>query len=410
VGTTSSDSPQSVQIQNIGNATLTGSGVLSDTTDFTVVPGSGAPPDCNLATLSLAPGAECNLSLDFTPQSAGPQSATLTLSDNALNGTATQTITLSGTGVTPPPQAKLSTTLLQYNIVAFGGAPKTLPLMITNIGVDTLTIAPTINGASYTITSSTCSAGVTAGNSCTLQVQFDPVAIGPRNDTLTLQTNGPTNPTVSLQGIASGIGVETEGPLLFGTVAFGSAEVLTLTVTNVGVSGAVSIGTTMKFPSYKVLTTTQNTCLNGIAAGQSCTLPVEFDPIAVGARVDILTLTPSTGASSTVAMEGLASGVGVEMEGSLQFGTIPVGTTEALPLTITNVGVAGTVMVRMTSGPSYTIPAATNGCLAGISSGQSCQVMVLYNPVGTGVHDDLLTITPSVGAAPSSVALIGSAD
>jgi hypothetical protein len=109
-------------------------------------------------------------------------------------------------------------------------------------------------------------------------------------------------------------------------------------------------------------------------------------------------------------MEGLASGVGVEMEGSLQFGTIPVGTTEALPLTITNVGVAGTVMVRMTSGPSYTIPAATNGCLAGISSGQSCQVMVLYNPVGTGVHDDLLTITPSVGAAPSSVALIGSAD
>ncbi len=94
VGSTSSDSPQSAQIQNVGNATLTGSGILSHTTDFTVVPGSGAIPDCNLENLSVAPGAECNLSFDFTPQSAGALSATL-----SFPGTpATQTIQLSGNG------------------------------------------------------------------------------------------------------------------------------------------------------------------------------------------------------------------------------------------------------------------------------------------------------------------------
>jgi lysophospholipase L1-like esterase len=205
-----------------------------------------------------------------------------------------------------PPHAQLSTNLLQYNTLAFGSAPRTLPLTITNTGGSILTVAPTINGASYKISSSTCGAGVTAGNSCTLQVQFAPAAVGTRNDTLTLQTNGSTNPTVSLQGLASGIGVENEGPL--------------------------------------------------------------------------------------------------------QFGTIPVGTTEALPLTITNVGVAGKVTVKLYTGPSYTFPAATNGCLAGISSGQSCQVTILYNPVGTGLHVDVLTITPNAGAAASTIYLVGAAD
>ncbi len=102
VGGTSPDSPKSVQFQNIGNEPLTGTGALSDTTDFTVVAGSGVVPDCN-GILSLAPGAECNVSFDFTPQSVGPLSSTLTLSDNALNGNpATHTVGLSGTGHAVP--------------------------------------------------------------------------------------------------------------------------------------------------------------------------------------------------------------------------------------------------------------------------------------------------------------------
>jgi sugar lactone lactonase YvrE len=97
-GSTSTDSPQSVQFQNIGNTPLTGSFALSDTADFTVVAGPGTVPDCN-GILALAPGAECNVSLSFTPQSGGALTSALTLSDNALNGSpATQSIRLSGFG------------------------------------------------------------------------------------------------------------------------------------------------------------------------------------------------------------------------------------------------------------------------------------------------------------------------
>ncbi len=99
VGSTSSDSPQSVQIQNVGNTTLTGSGTLNDSIDFTVVAGPGIFPDCPPEILPLAPGAECNVSFDFTPQLPELLDRTLTLSDNSLNGNpATQTIHLMGTG------------------------------------------------------------------------------------------------------------------------------------------------------------------------------------------------------------------------------------------------------------------------------------------------------------------------
>ncbi len=103
IGSTSTDSPKTIQFENIGNQALTGTGALSDSLDFTVVAGPGTVPDCNPETLSLAPGAQCNLSFSFTPQSLGPLSSTLTLSDNSLNGNpATQTIQLNGTGAVLP--------------------------------------------------------------------------------------------------------------------------------------------------------------------------------------------------------------------------------------------------------------------------------------------------------------------
>ncbi len=140
VGRTSSS--KSVRFQNVGNTTLTGSGVLSDTADFTVVHGPGIVPDCTAGTLLLAPGAECNLSIAFIPQSAGPLSATLTLSDNALNGhPATQTIQLSGMGgcatpctqtiaFRPIPDQYAGTSL---NLAAYASASSGLPLTFTSL-------------------------------------------------------------------------------------------------------------------------------------------------------------------------------------------------------------------------------------------------------------------------------------
>ena len=75
---------------------------------------------------------------------------------------------------------------------------------------------------------------MTPGNSCTLQVEFAPVTVGGHGDILTLSTNGPSNPTVALHGVASGVGTEMETPLEFGTISSGSTETLLLTINNIG--------------------------------------------------------------------------------------------------------------------------------------------------------------------------------
>jgi sugar lactone lactonase YvrE len=98
VGSTSSDSPQAVTLENIGNAALalTSTG-LTAPADFSQVPGSGSPVDC-ADSATVAAGASCDLSLQFAPGSAGdPLSELFELSDNSLNAApATQNIALHG--------------------------------------------------------------------------------------------------------------------------------------------------------------------------------------------------------------------------------------------------------------------------------------------------------------------------
>jgi streptogramin lyase len=97
------DGPLSTFFSNIGNAPLNGG--LSLSAGFSQASGSGAPADCN-TTFSLAAGATCNLSIEFSPLSstpAGPVSGTAIFSDNALNAipNVTQTINLGGTATAP---------------------------------------------------------------------------------------------------------------------------------------------------------------------------------------------------------------------------------------------------------------------------------------------------------------------
>jgi hypothetical protein len=104
VGSTSTDSPQSVVIQNIGNRPLdaVAPGLLVTGPNFVQLPGPGNPEDCT-SSFTLTPGATCNLSLSFEPQSNGPLTSTAVFTDNALNAnSATQSIALSGTGTNVP--------------------------------------------------------------------------------------------------------------------------------------------------------------------------------------------------------------------------------------------------------------------------------------------------------------------
>ena len=86
---TSTDSPQSVTVQNIGNQLLdaVSPGLSIGSLSFAQVAGPGTPADCT-SSFSLAPGASCNLSVSFIPQTTGSIVSAATFTDNALNATA----------------------------------------------------------------------------------------------------------------------------------------------------------------------------------------------------------------------------------------------------------------------------------------------------------------------------------
>ena len=105
IGTTSSDSPKSTILQNIGNQTLLGENpaflLVAGQPDFGYASGPGVPADCSNVS-SLAASAACNLSINFRPQSAGSYGSVAVFHDNALNDTsATQLIYLYGSGMNP---------------------------------------------------------------------------------------------------------------------------------------------------------------------------------------------------------------------------------------------------------------------------------------------------------------------
>jgi hypothetical protein len=116
VGSTSPDSPQTVTVENVGNAALsfpaasTGNNP-SIAVNFTL--NSSGVAACPLisagssTTGTLAAGASCMLPISFTPTALGALTGSLVLTDNNLNaaapGYAVQNIALSGTGtqITP---------------------------------------------------------------------------------------------------------------------------------------------------------------------------------------------------------------------------------------------------------------------------------------------------------------------
>jgi len=85
VGTTSA--PQTITLENFGNAPLTLSGV-SITGPFLI--------SANTCGSTLAPGVSCTISIEFTPTQTGAANGNLVLNDNA--GDSPQFVALSGTG------------------------------------------------------------------------------------------------------------------------------------------------------------------------------------------------------------------------------------------------------------------------------------------------------------------------
>lgn len=389
---------QTVQLTNSGDAPLT---------SISATISAGFQIASNNCTTQLAAHASCAIAVAFAPLQSGSQSGTLTVAD-ALR---TQTVSLSGTGLTAPILSVSPSSL------AFAqqqpGVPSTPQMVIVKNtgGAPMANVGLQISGAgasSFQVSATTCGATLDAGDSCTGQITFDPVAAGGIAATLTISSStlGVNPATVTLTGsaqIPAGM-IASPTQLHFSAVNPGqttAAQTVTLANdTNYSI-GSISVAISSQF------VVAQSNCGGALAAGGQCTLEVAFAPASNAGATGALTInSPDVATPASVALVG-SGGIQVA-PASITFATTGAGMkSNPSTVTVTNLSATDTL-----SSLSLAVPAGfelvANTCATTLAPRASCTVGVEFAPTAAGQQAGNLTITTSsVSAAPVALSGMG---
>lgn len=354
VGLTSSDSPQTITLENSGtgalifptpssgnNPSISSNFSLGSLTTCPIVSSMSSPG-------ALSSGATCIYSVSFSPATPGPVSGTLVVTDNSLNATnpyATQSISLSGTatGQAQVPTATLSATSLTFASQTDGTTSSAQTLTLTNSGTAALAVTTIATSGDFAQTD-TCGMSVAIGAKCTIAVTFTPIVAGTRTGTLTFTDNASGSPQIVVLSGTGAVSVVTApavalspASLTFAPQRDGTTSAAqTVTVTNPG-TAALSVTSITASVDFAL---TQN-CGSSVAAGGNCTISVTFTPTAAGTRTGTVTITDNvTGSPQTVALSGGGEGVSIS--------TVSTG------ITIPSVGGSGTAAIQLSSVNGFT--------------------------------------------------------
>src|SRR3989441_899360 len=396
---------QTVTLTNSGTATLSITSIAlagSNPGDFAIAAGT----TCTNGATVVA-GASCLLNLTFTPTAASARTATVTITDDAPGSP--QSVSLTGTGVTPP-TATLSATSSAFGNQRVGTTSAAQNLTLTNNGGTPLNLTSiTITGAQAAdfafAAGNTCPTGagsVAPGASCTISISFTPAAIGARTATVTITDDAPGSPqSVSLAGTGI-VPAVTLAPtnLAFGTQRLSTtspAQTVTLTNSGTATLSITSIALAGSNPGDFAIAA-GTTCMNGatVVAGASCLLNLTFTPTAASARTATVTITddaPGSPQAVSLTGPGVTPPTATPSATSSAFGNQRVGTTSAAQnLTLTNNG--GTPLnltsITITGAQAADFAfAAGNTCPTGAGSvapGASCTISISFTPAATGAR------------------------
>jgi hypothetical protein len=154
-------------------------------------------------------------------------------------------------------------------------------------------------------------------------------------------------------------------------------------------------------------------CGSSLESGNHCLISVTFKPTTGGTRTASLVITdnPPAGAQ-TVALSGVGLAIKLSPT-SLNFGTVKVGQSSSLPVTVTNI--SGAVVDITAPGIAIVGAAAgdysqTNDCGSSIDAGKSCTITVKFTPTNIGARNATLEINDNGGGSPQKASLSGTGD
>ena len=304
----------------------------------------------------------CTAMVSFQPTSQGGKSANLLIDSDSFQFT--------GTGIT---QFDVSPLSLSFGTQRVNTASAAQPITFTNHRNNTANVnVSNGNPADYNVDDSNCAGGVPAGQSCLVNVVFQPNATGSQPGTVTVQGQD-----VSLSGTGTLPGASVSP----GSIGFGnqpvstSSAIRTITVTNNGNENLVFSQATLTGANPAQFTLS-DTCFaaSPLAPGDQCTMSVQFFPTSVGSASAVVQVNDNApGPPQTVNVSGTGTPSAVVFTPSpVQFkrphhaGTFSTPRTLTLtnktngPITISKVGLAGQNpnSFRITGGncPGATLP------------------------------------------------------
>jgi len=368
VGSTSSDSPQTVTVTNNGNAPLTfevpSTGLNpSISANFTFGNSSTCPQlSTSSSTATLAAGASCTNLISFMPTASGSITGSLVVTDNAFNAAGpsytTQTVSLSGTATSVPLSA--STTVASAALTE-GHAATTFTPVNASGGTGTLTysVTPALPAGlvfSSTGTVSGTPTAVSAATTYTVTVTDANSATATATFSLTVNAALRTSTTVDSKVLTEGNAATTFTPITgsggTGTLTYSISPALP-TGLAFSATGAVSGTPTLVSAATNYMVTV--TDANGATRSASFSLTVKS------------AVTATTVSSSTVLTAGHAAAAFNPVTASGGTGTLRYSVTPALPaaLTFSSTGTVSGTPTAVSTATTYTVTVTdANGATA----------------------------------------------
>lgn len=298
VGVTST---KALTLSNSGTSTVS---VYPPTTsgDFTI---SGAT-----YPLSIGAASSVTVNVVFNPTVYASESATISFASNAINSPTN--ISVSGTGISPPPpQIAVTPTSIDFGTLAVG-TTSNVPMSISNIGGQTLSLSGIPLSGSTAFLTPCCGAALplnlNAGQTLFVTVAFVPTTTGTFSGSLNFVSNASNiAPTVLLSASATSptytVSVNPT-TVSFSSVLVGSTAGQLVTLANTG-SASVTISSIS--PSQSIFGTTGISLPLTLAPGTSTIVSVNVTPTTTGSfNGQVSFVSNATNSPATVTISGNA--------------------------------------------------------------------------------------------------------
>ncbi|MFB3920470.1 MAG: beta strand repeat-containing protein [Terriglobia bacterium] len=409
VGSTSAS--KSVVLTNSGTSTLTVTNIVLPSADFTL---TSATP-CGPLPATIAPAANCTLTVTFKPTTTDIRRAGITITDDAADSP--QTVNLSGTGIAPAVTFAPVSITFDNQIVGTTSAAKTATL--TNNGTSPLTItAITLVGTDFAFTNpAPCGAlpaTLAINATCTFSITFTPTTTDIRRGGITITDDAGDSPqTLALSGTGTAPGVSLSPP----TVSFSDQAVNTtsapqaIALQNSGSAPLTISSIVLASTDFALTSATPCGPLPAtLAVSATCTMSVTFTPTATDIRRAGITITDDApGSPHIVSLSGLGTAPAAGFTpAELDFGNQAVGVASATKTAVlTNTGGAPLVISNITISGDFSQINTCGALPATIAPNATCTFTITFTPSAPDVRRGAVTVFDNAGGSPHALSLSG---